>query len=418
MRQTEVRGYVPALKRWWPTLLATTITAGLVGASMAIILPNQYEARSQLLVGPVNASADAQRAAGTLARTYAELIVSETFLAAAVEELGLSETPEELREERVRANGSTQTRFVVITATQRSPEGAANLVNFLANRLIEVSDEGSAASPEGVVTVIDPAVPPIEPAGPSGPVLGIVAALAGLLSMLLLAVASEHFGDRVRDRDDLAATADADLLGVIDVGRAESDPMTQQRRDTLRRIASALLLDNDGRVSTGSAVAVVPVAEETSREIAVDLARTLGEFGRRVAIMDGTSGIERAAMGVSGATGLAATSEAGPGTHDAARAHALIEGARKDSDMVVVATPALSTSSDALVWADAAGSIVLVASERGHSRSSIRNAVTAITAAGGTIRGVLATKSRGSRGRSVTVTDPSAQRVTSTRSRG
>lgn len=416
MRQTEVRGYLPALKRWWPTLLAATITAGIVGASMSFILPDQYEARSQLLVGPVNASADAQRAAGTLARTYAELILSETFLAAAIDELGLSETPEELREERVQASGSTQTRFVVIIATQPDPERAAELVNFLANRLIEVSDEGGAESPEGVVTVIDPAVPPTEPSGPTAPILGLVAALAGLISMLLLAVATEHFGDRVRDSDDLAATAGAELLGVIDVGGAPSDePVTAKRREALRRIASALLVESDGHLGGGAAVAVVPVAEETSREVITDLARTLGEFGRRVAVIDGTSGFERAALRPTGAVRLPA--EPTTGTTDAARARAIVDAARDGADIVVVATPALVASSDALVWAGATGSTMLVAAERGHSRMAVRNAVTSIVAAGGSIRGVLATKAKRQRRRSVTG-DPAAQRVTSPRSRG
>lgn len=414
MRQTEVRGYLPALRRWWPTLLAATITAGVVGASMSLILPDQYEARSQLLVGPVNANADAQRSAGTLARTYAELVVSETFLAAAVDELGLAETPEELREERVQASGSTQTRFVVIIATQHTPAAAAELVNFLANRLIEATDEGDTDSPEGVVTVIDPAVPPTEPSGPSAPILALAAGLAGLISMLLLSVAAEHFGDKVRDRDDLAATAGADLLGVIDVGGSVTEAIPAKRRDALRRVASALLSEAGGQ---GGAVAVVPVAEDTSREIITDLARTVTDFGKRVAVIDGTAGFERAALS-QGGTIRYSTSAAPAGTPDAVRVQAMVESARAGSDVVLVATPALAASSDALVWAGATGATVLVAPERGTSRTVIRDAAGAVTAAGGAIRGVVATKFKRQRRRSTAVADPAAQHATSSRSRG
>ena len=87
MRQTELRGYLPALRRWWPEVVASALIAGVAAALIAGALPKTYEARSQLLVGPVNATADGQRAAATLARTYAELIVSESFLDAAVNEL-------------------------------------------------------------------------------------------------------------------------------------------------------------------------------------------------------------------------------------------------------------------------------------------------------------------------------------------
>lgn len=97
MQQTELRGYLPALRRWWPTLLASTIMASLVGVALSMALPPRYEARAQLLVGPVNASQDAQNAAGNLARTYAELVLSETFLSGAVQQLGLTDTTEKLR---------------------------------------------------------------------------------------------------------------------------------------------------------------------------------------------------------------------------------------------------------------------------------------------------------------------------------
>ena len=204
MRQTELRGYLPALRRWWPTLLASALIAGLAGTLMATALPKSYEARSQLLVGPVNANADAQRAAASLARTYAELIVSESFLRAAIDELHLTETVEELEEDLVRASGSNTTRFVVILAKQETAQKAADLANFLSDRLIDIAAEGRADSPEGEVSVIDTAAPPSEPSGPRMSVLALAAAMAGGLGALLLAVASEYFGDRVRDGTDMA----------------------------------------------------------------------------------------------------------------------------------------------------------------------------------------------------------------------
>lgn len=414
MPQTDMKGYVPAIRRWWPTLLAAAVTAGVVGAAMSIILPDRYEARSQLLVGPVNASADAQRTAGTLARTYAELIVSETFLTAAVDELGLSETPEDLREERVQASGSTQTRFVVITANQTDPQRAADLVNFLADRLIAAARQGSRDSPEGIVTVIDRAVPPTEASGPSLPILAGASALAGLISMLLFIIATEHFSDRVRDADDLVAASGAELLGTISLKHADPDSLTPKRRDALRPIVNSLLAIGEGGPS---AVTIVPVDSDVASELVPELARAASEYGKRVVVVDGVTGAARP-MGASYRMASAPLPGGVVGAIDLERAAAVLDAARKGSDLVLVAAPAIAASPAGLVWGAAAGSSILVAEARGSTRAAVHEAAVAISAAGGKLTAVIATTSGSRLRRRPATLEATPQRVTSSRSRG
>jgi len=372
-------------------LLVAALVAGITGAALAMALPNEFEARSQLLVGPVNASADAQRAGGTLARTYAELVLSESFLSAAISDLNLSETTEDLREEKVRASGSTQTRLVVITAKQDNPEAAAALANFLADRLIELADEGSAESPEGEVTVIDSAEPPLEPSNPRTSLIALAAALAGGIVALLLAVAAEYFGDWVRDPQDLADAAGSPLLGRIDLNKPAGSAGAAHTME-LRHIASVLLVAGGGELRS---VAVVPIGSEEQPAVAMQIARAATDFGKRVTVLvdEGDDGVELDASSVRAVTLMAVGFTAQAGL-DRPHARMIIDDALETSDIVVLALPSLERSSHALLWASAANSTILAASERGPTRKAVRRAADALTAAGAHLDGVVAVKGR------------------------
>lgn len=387
MPQTELRGYVPSLRRWWPTLLASALAAGVTGAILAMALPNEYEARTQLLVGPVNASADAQRAGGTLARTYAELVMSESFLSAAISELDLDQTTEELREEKIGASGSTQTRFVVITAKQDDPETAAAVANFLADRLIELTDEGRAESPEGELRVIDSAEPPVEPSNPRTSLIALAAALAGGIVALLLAVAAEYLGDWIRDGQDLADSAGSTLLGRVDLNRTAAASNAAYIME-LRHIASVLLVAGGGELRS---VAVVPVGGEEQPAVAIQIARAATDFGKRVVVLvdEGDSDVD---LGSIGAVTLRTVGFTGLASLDPQSARRIIDDALKTSDVVVLAAPSLETSSHALLWASAADAAILAASVRGSTRSAVRRASEALTAAGARVEGIVAVK--------------------------
>ena len=392
MRQTELRGYLPAFRRWWPTLLASALIAGVAGALMANALPRTYEARSQLLVGPVNASADDQRAAGSLARTYAELVISESFLRAAIIELRLTQSVEELTADLVRASGSNTTRFVVILAKQETAQKAADLANFLAERLIDVAAEGRADSPEGEVSVIDSAAPPSEPSGPRMSVLALAAAMAGGLGALLLAVATEYFSDRVRDSADMAEAAGRPLLGTVDLRRGT----TSQDALTLRRIASVILLEAANAPTT---VAIVPINVDDGSALAMEIARALTEFGKRVTLITHEpEALELAGTSLAGLPTVVGSEVAAQGVLSKEKASDVVEGAvLGEADVVVVASPSLGTSPHGLIWTSVVKSTILSAVERGATRKGVLHAAEAVTASGGTIQGIVVVKSRRTR---------------------
>ena len=68
-----VARFLTVLRRWRGMLAAAALTAGVIGYLVASSGTPTYEARSVLLVGPINTDLDTLRAAGQLAHTYAEL---------------------------------------------------------------------------------------------------------------------------------------------------------------------------------------------------------------------------------------------------------------------------------------------------------------------------------------------------------
>ncbi|MCC6619322.1 MAG: hypothetical protein IT341_09850 [Chloroflexi bacterium] len=394
MQQTELRGYLPALRRWWPTLLASTIMASLVGVALSMALPPRYEARAQLLVGPVNASQDAQNAAGNLARTYAELVLSETFLSGAVEQLGLTDTTEKLREDRVQVSGSTQTRFVVILAQQNDPVRAADLANFLADQLVVAANKGGEDTLGGEVTIIDRAEPPTETSGPPLTILVLAAGLAGAIGAVLLAVASEYFGDRVRDGEELAYLAGGALLGTVDLD-PRSPKREQKRRIILRHVASAILLTGEDQRRTAL---LAPLEGEDGPELATLLTAAVTEFGRSVTLVGDGSRFDRSILASIGPRVRLADTGANP-MLDPAVARATVDRAGQGSDVVLVCPPALGQSPAALIWAGATDTTIVAAPLTGQTRASVRYATEAIRAASGSIGGIVALKPARSRRR-------------------
>ena len=70
------------LRRWLLPLIVISLAAGAIVAAWALNQPVQYSARTEMIVGEVNQSADSTRASTQLIGTYADLIVNEQALTA------------------------------------------------------------------------------------------------------------------------------------------------------------------------------------------------------------------------------------------------------------------------------------------------------------------------------------------------
>jgi hypothetical protein len=113
-------------------------------------------------------------------------------------------------------------------------------------------------------------------------VLALAAAMAGGLGALLLVVAAEYFGDRVRDGNDLADAAQRPLLGTIDLSPAVTAHGEGGRDQAVRRMASRMVLDAG---ASPVSLAVVPIDADDGSALAARIAQALTDFGKRVTVV-------------------------------------------------------------------------------------------------------------------------------------
>lgn len=295
----------------------------------------------------------------------------------------------------------------MILAQQNDPEKAAELANFLADQLVVAANKGGPDTRGGDVTVIDRAEPPIEASGPPLTVLVLAAALAGAIGAVLLAVASEYFGDRVRDGEELAYLAGGSLLGTVDLN-PRSPKREQKRRVVLRHVASAILLAGEGQRRTAL---LAPIEGDDGPELATQLTAAVTEFGRSVTLVGDGSRFDRSSLGAIGPRVRFADTGANA-VVDAGVAQATVDRAGQGSDVVLVCPPSLAQSPAALIWAGATDTTIVAAPLSSQTRASVRYAAEAIRAASGSIDGVVALKP--TKGRRASASREAARPLSST----
>ena len=85
----ELTGLLPIIRRWLVVIIAATVMATLVGLLLGSAAGKTYEAKAQMLVGPLNTDRNTMQASGELAQTYAELATSGTVLSTVARDVGV-----------------------------------------------------------------------------------------------------------------------------------------------------------------------------------------------------------------------------------------------------------------------------------------------------------------------------------------
>lgn len=211
----------PFALRWWSALLAGAVLGATVGYACAAVITATYEGRTQLLVGPLNTTADLD-ASGALAGTYAQLGQSRPVLASAIRRTHAPLTPAKLGA-ATSIESNQITRIIAVRVRDSDPRRAARLANALAGRLVELSSRRRALASSGAgalnrepavtrlperarrslhsavgrlfsgsagrLRITDRATAPDVPVKPSIPLVVFVGALVGVLLAALLAIA-------------------------------------------------------------------------------------------------------------------------------------------------------------------------------------------------------------------------------------
>ncbi|MFD9724963.1 lipopolysaccharide biosynthesis protein [Streptomyces sp. NPDC059072] len=168
-RRRPSRRRVPV---WWP-LPACALVGLAAGGTYGVLKAPEYAATSFVVAVPDDTTEPAT--ALGFAQAYGRIATSSSTLAYAQPRAGVG--ARQLRTQ-VRAETSPESPMIAITGTSKSPSGAADIANAVADALSLSSNQ--ATKNTGVkLLLFSQAVAPTEPASPSAAISGAVGLCAG-----------------------------------------------------------------------------------------------------------------------------------------------------------------------------------------------------------------------------------------------
>lgn len=292
---------VRALKKWWWALVALTVLGGAAGAGASLIMTPQYSATSQVFVAfdsPAGANSSELVQANNFAiqkvYSYIEVANSPRVLNAVIEELGLTDTTDELAL-RLNITVPPSSAVMTIEALAPNPDDAVALANAVTATFTETVLEletptAGGTPPLRIASLADP-VPDDEPATPNLLINIAIGTFAGFAVGIIWIAIAAMTDRKVYNAGDIASYShDLKTLGSIPHARGGDSFTTVADRplsevsESYRTIAATL-----GHMP-GASLGVVAIAAATPRDssaaLTSNLALTFREFGANVAVID------------------------------------------------------------------------------------------------------------------------------------
>jgi len=149
VRDLTVGDVLKLARRWWWVLLLCPLVAGVAAYVVSHSLPRYYEADAILVIDQSQTAGSSTyndiQAAQQLATTYSQLATTRPVLTAAIQQLGLKVTPEQLASQLTVAPVNN-TQLLRVAATDRSPQLAAQLANTVGQAFIDQMKAQQAAT--------------------------------------------------------------------------------------------------------------------------------------------------------------------------------------------------------------------------------------------------------------------------------
>ncbi|ARU53028.1 chromosome partitioning protein [Cellulosimicrobium cellulans] len=421
----ELRDYLVLLrKRWVTVVVAGALGLALAGAYSLLTTPT-YSARSQVYVSVQGSDSTTDLLQGSnftvrQVKSYIELVTSPRVLDPVIEELGLADGAGSLAQ-RVRADSPLDTALINVTATDESPQLAAEIANATARSLAAVVGEletpaGGGDSPVQISTVRAASVP-ASAASPNVRLNLALGLVVGLALGVAVAVVRELLDTRVRSTSDVEDVTTAPVLGVVGYDEdAPEHPLIVQespqavRAEAFRRLRTNLqFLELGPAARTYLMTSALPGEGKTTTSI--NLAITLADAGQRVVLVDADLRRPSIAryLGVEGSVGLTtiligkvsiedAVQPWGNGNLDviasgqippnpsellgAAPMAQLLDRLRAEYDVIVIDSPPLLPVTDAAVLAKGVGGAIVVVGAGTVHRNQLETALSALGTVG------------------------------------
>ncbi len=431
----EPSHYFAELRKRWVTICLF----GLIGAAVALALTQtatpQYRTTTTVFFSLSRGDTVTELSQGAaftqnLVESFAEVVTEPVVLDPVIRDLRLDTTAARLAG-ALSVQVTLDTVLVHITATDASPERAAEIANAVGAQLrttvAQLSPTGpDNAKPIEVTTVAEAPVPryPFSPQKKRNLATGLAAGLALGVGLVCLRLLTDN---KVRGEDEVRTITDAPVIGTIEFDRSPSlfQGGTQgPRAESFRRIRTNLPSLSSG--SHRSIVITSSVHGEGKTTTAVNLAVAMAAGGVRVLLVDADlrrSAIA-AALGLEQVVGLSsvlvdeASAEeaiqrlsggsnlfvlpAGPAPHNPGEylgsdsMSVLLADLRQRYDVVLLDTPPLIPLTDAAMLSQRADGVLLVVDSRRTSRALVRKSVGILEQADVPLLGVVLNKVGGS----------------------
>jgi capsular polysaccharide biosynthesis protein len=387
---TGTGGFFPVIRRWWIVIAVATGIALLVGYGLARQATPTYQARSDVLVGPLAADIATIRASTAATGTYVQLAGAPATLEAVARTTGVDR---DLLYSGVRVSTDPEARLLRIRARAHTPEDAAAVANAVADRLIGLAADDST-EPAGRLRVVDEAEAPSAPISPRTEVIVPLAAVGGLLGGLALVMVLELVGDGAGSVREVRRAARTPGLTLSPASRRPEGERGGQvvatHLDLVRPGATSVLVSGTSGHDGGG-------------RLALELAAAWAAGGHRVVVVDADAGETTAVLGLGERPGVAdalAGRDAAPtalgggveamGAAPAgARGPVAVEDARRvvadlvdDGARVVVHAPPVASDPATLAWARAVATTVLVTRRDTGRRAPLVEAADALRRVG------------------------------------
>jgi capsular exopolysaccharide synthesis family protein len=407
----ELRDYLRGLRRHWIAILLMTLVGIGAGYGWTLLQTPVYAAGASGIVSSTGVEDLGTSTLGdSLARskvpTYLEIAGWRTVAEHAIEDLGLSTTPEALVQ-RIEVSNPVDTTFIEVSAQGPSPDDARALAEAWIDAMkLEIDDiEGDGSPGSAAVTILpgDVASLPSSPSFPDVQTAVMVGGILGLGFGIAFAMIRTVSDRRIRAADDVEQRTGVAVVGTIPIVPGLDDetrliePSTVSSgknstfaiSEALRALRTNLqFMDVDHPPKT--IVVTSPLPGDGKSTIACNLALTLAAGGAPVVLVDGDLRRSMVAktMGLPGGAGLSdvlagraslvevlqrtpkssnllvlAAGSVPPNPSEvlgSERMHALIADLTKHATVIIDAPPLLPVTDGAVLTHQADGALIVI----------------------------------------------------------
>lgn len=295
----ELRDYLRVLaKHWLAIVLITGLVTGAV-AAWTFLQPRVYTATAQMFVaisGGTDATSQATGATYTMQRitSYVQLVNSPQVLQPVIDDLGLDVSVTNLGKSITAAN-PIDTVLINVSASDASPQRAADIANAAAVQLGAVIGELESSAAGNLVpvksTLTDPAEAPLSPSSPRTRINLILGVLIGLALGVGFAFLRDSLDTSVKSPDELAELTGAMPVGLIAYDSdAPGKPLVALDQRSTRAEAFRTIRTNLQYVDVDAPPKVIAITSAVPNEgkttTALNLAITMAQAGKKVVLVE------------------------------------------------------------------------------------------------------------------------------------